>query len=201
MSIIILTLLGSRPGEFIESSGWKDSNEGLLYRDVKLFRTSSDFYTGFLLHVQLRNRKGHRHNAKHGYATVYRYIAYTVLTRDSSTILLTEEPEDRSLCPVTYFLALALADGVFEGCTTMHDLEAKETPPGSASCSFKYKASVGDKPLLRRIEPDGNVSPDRILTYDCLNGMLKNLGQRAGYEDKLSAYCFRRGYGNAVDSK
>jgi hypothetical protein len=28
--------MGSRPGEVIESIGWKDSNEGLLYGDVKV---------------------------------------------------------------------------------------------------------------------------------------------------------------------
>jgi hypothetical protein len=66
-SIVILTLTGTRPGEFVESSGWKDTNEGLLYRDVQLFRSSSEDYEGFLLHVQLRNRKGHRHNNKQGY--------------------------------------------------------------------------------------------------------------------------------------
>jgi hypothetical protein len=64
--IILLTLMGSCPREVIESSGWKDSNEGLLYRDVQLFRSSSAEYNGFLIHVQLRNRKGHRQNAQQG---------------------------------------------------------------------------------------------------------------------------------------
>jgi hypothetical protein len=71
-----------------------------------------------------------------------------VLTQDSSTILLTKEPEDRSLYLVIYFLALTLANSVFKGYTTIHNLEAKETPSGSASCLFKYKVSVGDKLLL-----------------------------------------------------
>lgn len=65
-SMVILTLMGTRPGEFIESSNWKDTNEGLLYRDVKLLRSSED-NGQFVLHVQLRNRKGHRHNQKQGY--------------------------------------------------------------------------------------------------------------------------------------
>lgn len=30
--------------------------------------------------------------------------------------------------------------------------------------------------------------------------MIRNLGQRAGYNDKLTSYCFPPGYGNAIDS-
>ncbi|KAJ5035249.1 hypothetical protein J3E74DRAFT_232059 [Bipolaris maydis] len=177
----MLTLMGMRPGEFIESSNWKESNEGLLYRDVKLLR-SSEADGGFMLHVQLRNRKGHRHNHKQG-----------------ALMLLTEEPEDRALCPVTYFLALALADGVFEGCKTLSDLQSMKPSPGSSYCEFPYHADVGNLPILRCCQPDGSISPTRILTYYGFHWMIRSLGQRAGYKDKLTAYCFRRGYGNAID--
>ncbi|EOA89662.1 uncharacterized protein SETTUDRAFT_104713 [Exserohilum turcica Et28A] len=179
--MVILTLMGTRPGEFIESSNWKDTNEGLLYRDVKLLRSSED-NGQFVLHVQLRNRKGHRHNQKQG-----------------ALMLLTEEPGDRALCPVTYFLALALADGVFEGCKTLSDLRSKKPPLGSSYCEFPYHADVGSTPILRSCRPDGSISPTRILTYDGFHVMIRNLGQRAGYKDKLTSYCFRRGYGNAID--
>ncbi|KAF1945503.1 hypothetical protein EJ02DRAFT_463329 [Clathrospora elynae] len=178
--------MGSRPGESIESSGWKDTNEGLLYRDAQIFRSSSAEYNGFLLHVQLRNRKGHSHNAKQGH--------------DSPIMLLPEEPDDRSLCPVTYFLALALADGLFEGCKIIHDLQSKEATPGSSVCSFNYNASIGDKPIFRSVEPDGTISPTEILTHDCFYDMIRNLGQRARHEEKLSAYCLRRGYGSVIDT-
>jgi hypothetical protein len=60
-----MTLLGSRPGEFIESAGWKHSNEGLLYGDIDLVRYQNGTYMGFLLHLRLQNRKGHRNNKKH----------------------------------------------------------------------------------------------------------------------------------------
>ncbi|KAH7551112.1 hypothetical protein BM1_09986 [Bipolaris maydis] len=180
-SILMLTLMGMRPGEFIESSNWKDSNEGLLYRDVKLLR-SSEADGGFMLHVQLRNRKGHRHNHKQG-----------------ALMLLTEEPGDRALCPVTYFLALALADGVFEGCKTLSDLQSRKPSPGSSYCEFPYHADLGNLPVLRCCQPDGSISPTRILTYYGFHWMIRSLGQRAGYKDKLTSYCFRRGYGNAID--
>jgi hypothetical protein len=64
-SVVLMTLLGSRPGEFIESAAWKHSNEGLLYGDIDLVRYQNGTYVGFLLHLRLRNRKGHRNNKKH----------------------------------------------------------------------------------------------------------------------------------------
>jgi hypothetical protein len=64
-SLLLLTFMGSRPGEVIESKAWKDSNEGLLYGDVVLMRQEDSTYTGFALQVCLRNRKGHQSNGKY----------------------------------------------------------------------------------------------------------------------------------------
>ncbi|KAF1935092.1 hypothetical protein EJ02DRAFT_486881 [Clathrospora elynae] len=166
-----MTLLGSRPGEFIESAAWKHSNEGLLYGDIDLVRYKNGTYAGFLLHLRLRNRKGHQNNKKH-----------------LPVMLLYEETTMRSMCPVTHFMALALADGVFEECNSFQDIEAKELLPGSSLYKYRYN-----------INNDGLVSEDNILTYNCFNNMLKGIGQRAGYEDRLSAYCFRRAYAKAVE--
>lgn len=63
-SLLLLTFMGSRPGEVIESVGWKDSNEGLLYGDVIVMRQDDADYTGFALQLCLHNRKGHRSNQK-----------------------------------------------------------------------------------------------------------------------------------------
>ncbi|KAF2726778.1 hypothetical protein EJ04DRAFT_506713 [Polyplosphaeria fusca] len=54
-------------------------------------------------------------------------------------------------------------------------------------------------PVARATNPDGKISDNQILRYDCLNDHLKGLGQRAGYEENLSAYCFRRGYGYKLE--
>lgn len=64
---------------------------------------------------------------------------------------------------------------------------------------FPIKDSMREVPILRRIGADGNISPDRIITYGCFNDMIKSLGQRAGYKDKLTPYCFRRGFGSKVN--
>ena len=61
-------LIGVRPGEIIESDAWRQSNEGLHYRDVELIYQRTETYHGWLLYVKLRNRKGHREYKKHAYA-------------------------------------------------------------------------------------------------------------------------------------
>jgi hypothetical protein len=43
-SVVLMTLLGSRPGEFVESAAWKYSNEGLLYGDIDLVRYQNGTY-------------------------------------------------------------------------------------------------------------------------------------------------------------
>ena len=116
-------------------------------------------------------------------------------------MLLYEEDTMRSMCPVAHFMALALADGVFQDCTCFQDIEAKELPPGSSLYKYRYKPEAKQRPILRSISPNGVVSENDILTYNCFNNMLKGIGQRAGYEDRLSAYCFRRAYAKAVESK
>ncbi|KAH6864996.1 hypothetical protein BKA58DRAFT_438891 [Alternaria rosae] len=160
-SVVLMTLLGSRPREFIESAAWKHSNEGLLYSDIDL---------------------GHRNNKKH-----------------SPVMLLYEEATMLSMFLVTHFMALALADGVFEECTSFQDIEAKELPLGSSLYKYRYKLEAKQRPILRSILSDGSVSENGILTYECFNNMLKGIGQQARYEDRLSAYCFRRAYAKAVE--
>jgi hypothetical protein len=116
-------------------------------------------------------------------------------------MLLYEEDDTRSICPVTYFIALALADGVFEDCTSFQDIEDKRLPPGSLLYKYRCKPEAKTKPILRTICNNGSVSENDILAYNCFNNMLRGIGQRAGYEDRLSAYCFRRAYARAVESQ
>lgn len=50
--------------------------------------------------------------------------------------MLYEEMGDRALCPVTWFLAQALADGVFEDPTSINKMEAKDIPQGTTRYIF-----------------------------------------------------------------
>jgi hypothetical protein len=114
-------------------------------------------------------------------------------------MLLYEERSSRQTCLVTYFLALALADGVLEKCNTIGNIHAKRYAPGSLIYHYRYKPEAKEKPILRSVGSDRAVCSDRILTYNCLNGALKELGQRAGKEENLCAYCFCRAFAKAID--
>jgi hypothetical protein len=35
--IVLVSALGTRPGDFIESDAWKKTNEDLLYDDIEFF--------------------------------------------------------------------------------------------------------------------------------------------------------------------
>jgi hypothetical protein len=54
----------------------------------------------------------------------------------------------RCMCPVPQFMALALADRVFEECTSFQDIEAKELPPGSSLYKYRYKSEAKQRPIL-----------------------------------------------------
>jgi hypothetical protein len=112
-----------------------------------------------------------------------------------------EVPEDRSLCVVSAFLALALADGAFEGTQSFGDLERKQPIAGSTRVTYHAKESMRSIPVMRAISSSGEVSPNRVLTYNCSYTSLRGLGQRASYEETLTGYCFRRSYARQLDSK
>jgi hypothetical protein len=115
--------------------------------------------------------------------------------------MLCEEPTIRSMCPVAYFLAMSLADEVFSEGSTFEDLRAQPIPLGTDSYCFKYRPGMKEKPIMRSTCPNGAISEDRILSYDPFNNLLKGLGQRAGYEESMTAYCFRRAYARSICSK
>jgi hypothetical protein len=72
----------------------------------------------------------------------------------------------------------------------------------SSKTEIAIKAGKEKVPVLRRwVLGRREVSPTEILTADTLNTMCAELGNRAGYQQKLSAYCMRRGFANKIDSK
>ena len=114
---------------------------------------------------------------------------------------LYEEPRMRYMCPVTWFLSLAFADGVFQDMECLNDLEAVQPIPGNLLYRAKYRPEVLERPVMRGMRADKSMSETRIWTYDCFNLALKGVGQRAGYQENLSAYCFRRAFAHAVEGE
>ena len=114
---------------------------------------------------------------------------------------LYEEPCMRYMCPVTWFLSLALADGVFQDLASLSDLETVQPIPGNLLYRAKYRPEVLERPVMRGMRADKSMSETRIWTYDCFNSALKGAGQRAGYQENLRAYCFRRAFAHAVEGE
>ena len=96
---------------------------------------------------------------------------------------------------------MALADNVLVDGNTFSDLASRKVPPGALTYRFKYKPEALERPIMRSTDPNGSLSESRVLTYDTFNCALKGLGQRAGYEENLSAYCFRRAFARSIFSK
>ena len=123
------------------------------------------------------------------------------LMLNSPVMTLYEEPHMRHMCPVTWFLSLAFADGVFQDMESSNDLEAVKPILGNMLYRAKYRAEFLERPVMRGMRADKSLSETRIWTYDCFNSALKGVGQRAGYQENLSAYCFRRAFAHAVEGE
>lgn len=63
---------------------------------------------------------------------------------------------------------------------------------------IQMKPEIQDVPILRSLTQAGQISEANILSVDSLGALLIGLGHRAGYKNALTAYCFRRGFGNAL---
>ena len=195
-----MLLIGVRPGEIVESDAWYKSNEGLLYKDNELVYFQSSAYTGWLLHVKPRNRKGYRELKKHAYFTISCFLS-TELTVSRPTMILYEEPDERYMCPIISFLSLAFVDDVFSDLDSYEKLATTTPRAGSSMYKAKYKTDALTRPVMRGMVADGSISTDRIWTYDCLNFALRGASQRACYQQNLSGYCFRRCFACSVESK
>ncbi|KAF9638820.1 hypothetical protein BFW01_g9717 [Lasiodiplodia theobromae] len=178
-SILLSGYAGVRPGEFIESSRYRGTNQGLKYGDVELFRIEKEGVPLIHLKITFKLRKNQRRDES-------KYISLSFY----------EEPTQRDVCPVTNFLAFAIADGAIDQTDVLNE---KRIAPGMKSERIHVKEAVAEVPILRAIENQCKISSTRILKYSSLNHFLGQLGKRAGYEDNLTSYCFRRGAGNQFD--
>ncbi|OJD21830.1 hypothetical protein ACJ73_06825 [Blastomyces percursus] len=122
-----------------------------------------------------------------------------------TTYIFHERDDNLALCPVSHFLALALADDAFDarGINSVEDvLRIRVTAPRN-SLHLKWKPHMLNIPVFRRAvhAAEGiRISPDKALPYDTFNQYLQRLGRNAGFEHKLTPYCIRRGTANAVDT-
>ncbi|GIZ36574.1 hypothetical protein CKM354_000004400 [Cercospora kikuchii] len=178
-----MIFMGVRPGEVVESSIYKGTNEGILYKDLTVvigFDDDGSRVYGCL--VRIRNRKWARGVEKQAY-----------------TMVLRNDELEPSLCPMRQLLALAIADGALQDVDCVEDLFKKyRPPPGQPFSQIPIRPEMHEVPLLRRLA-EGMVHDKQIWTYSDLQYMLRGLGTRAGYEYRLTPYAFRRGFGSVLD--
>jgi hypothetical protein len=113
-----------------------------------------------------------------------------------STIFFFTEVDDPIFCPITHLVALALADDAFEApslTTPRRVFEHKVWGP--VLCTpLRWEQEKLKTPIFRRDE-------ERALPYSQFKHCLNRLGLAAGFKERLTSYCFRRGTANVVDRK
>ncbi|KAF1937317.1 hypothetical protein EJ02DRAFT_437966 [Clathrospora elynae] len=181
----ILTFWGLRPGEVVESSVHRGSNKGIKYGDVTLSLVRCKEGLLYQLSIRLRNRK-----FKRG------------VESETQDIVLKEEtePRKRFMCPVTFFLAMALADGVFVDQKIPADFVHRPIKKTANSREIHIRDDKKDLPVLRKLQGN-SISLDQIMSAHSMLDYLKSLCSRCGYKGTVTCYSFRRGFANAIDGK
>ncbi len=114
--------------------------------------------------------------------------------------------DDPIFCPITHLVSLALADDAFEAPSLTSPTRVFEHKVrGPVLCTpLQWKQEKLKTPIFRRDErtADGCVtSLETALPYSQFRDCLNRLGLAAGFLEKLTSYCFRRGTANVVDRK
>ncbi|OJD25540.1 hypothetical protein ACJ73_03093 [Blastomyces percursus] len=187
--MLMTAYTSSRPGALIESGCVRGSNDALRYRDVVLRvipNPEEPERHVLVMEVTLMFMKGKRNKSQ------------------PTTYIFHERDDNMALCPISHFLALALADQAFQaqGINSPEDIFRIEVPRYRNSLQLRWRSEMLDIPVFRRTYHTAHgvrVSPDRALPYDAFNQCLQRLGRNAGLEEPLTPYCIRRGTANAVD--
>ncbi|OJD27699.1 hypothetical protein ACJ73_00909 [Blastomyces percursus] len=178
--LLFIAYTSSRPGALIESGCLRGSNNALFYKDI-------------VLRVVPNPDQPDRHVLCDG-------------AHLSRTIYIFHERDDNlALCPVSHFLALALADDAFDAkcINSVEDVLCIRVTAPRNSLHLKWKPNMLNIPVFRRAVHTAEgirIPPDKALPYDTFNQFLQRLGRNAGFEHKLTQYCIRRGTANAVDT-
>ena len=115
-------------------------------------------------------------------------------------MILRNDVNFASLCPLQQILALAISDRALEDVETVEDLMTRYSPPsGQPFKIVPVRDHMRDVPLFRPCSMAHSVHAEKIWSYHYLHGLLKGVGERAGYSDALLPYNFRRGHGSILD--
>jgi hypothetical protein len=100
-------------------------------------------------------------------------------------MVLADDPFKRHMCPVTLFFALAIADGVIENVSHIHDLNTVATQDWPGWAVLQYKDGMRDLPVLRRTSYVSTTMTQHAMKPKALDKMTRNQFIRAGHETTL----------------
>lgn len=121
-----------------------------------------------------------------------------------TTYIFHERDDNLALCPISHFLALALADHAFDaqGISCAENIFRITVLSYRNSLQMRWKPEMLDISVFHCVIHTAQgvrISSDRALSYDMFNQYLQRLGRNAGLEEPLTPYCIRRGTANAMD--
>jgi hypothetical protein len=96
--------------------------------------------------------------------------------------MLTDLPYNRSMCPVTLLLSLAIADGVFEGISCSEDLASFPTYPALDWVILPYRPDTKSMPVFRRTGNKSKTLTSRAMKASLLHKSMQAQISRAGHE-------------------
>lgn len=103
------------------------------------------------------------------------------------------------MCPVLHFLAIALADHIFVEQDCPADFEKRYLPSSVNSRPFKIKEEKKGLTLIRKMRKNDYSISDDLLSAISIGKYIVDMGQRAGYRERITPYAFRRGFANGID--
>ena len=117
-----------------------------------------------------------------------------------------EDRENPHLCPVVLFLALAFDDDAFELIHSPDQLSSASLAANVHEHELRFKDTLHNVPVFRSFNsPYPQCHSDerqvRGWSVSAIDNGIYSLGERAGYESRITPSCARRGAVNILDSR
>jgi hypothetical protein len=97
------------------------------------------------------------------------------------------------MCYLMAFLVTTFLDDAFEASElrTPQDLFRLKLQPPQRCFEIRFKASILSTPIYRGAH-------GKALTYATASGQIHRFGRAAGFKQRVTSYCLRRGTANAI---
>lgn len=129
------------------------------------------------------------------------------LQRSSNTDLHDERPKNwfrehpiLGMSFVFWVIVHGVADGAFQGLSTVTDVLAVRPPNGRESYTLEWTKSKRDLPFFRMVTPEGP-QQKKALSFSSMRFNFASLAQRECFKDRLRVHGIRAGVANCIDRK